>query len=436
MGSFAKRITSLILTFVILLAVMPRAVSAAEFEKAAARAALLVDIDTGTVLYEQSAHDLLPPASTTKIMTALLVLEAIDRGEFSLDTQVKAARNLAESMKYDASHVSPRVRKNEILTVEQYLYCILVESDCACCNILAAKTAGSMEAFVELMNERAKELGCKDTVFVNSHGYPQEGHITTAYDLYLIAQEALKNETFRKIISTSVYKIPRTNEVKRERTLYNTNWLIGMPPESEQKMKYERDFKYEYCIGGKTGTSDEAGSCLVSFAQKDGRTLCCVILGSWGVKTDDGAMRRQSFTETERLFEWGFESFGYRELVRAGETVGSVKIAGAAAEAQLAAVSDSTVFLALDAEIEKKIVVDDGIKAPVSAGDAVGMLHILADDAVVAQVALVAAEDIPETVTVIDIIVDMELEIALNAAVLTAAALMAIVSKGRAAGKR
>lgn len=436
MGSFAKRITSLLLVTVILFAAMPHAASAAEIEKAAARAALLVDINTGTVLYEQSARDPLPPASTTKIMTALLVLEAVDKGELTLDTEVKASRDLAESMKYDASHVSPRVRKNEILTVEQYLYCILVESDCACCNILAAKTAGSMEAFVERMNERAKELGCKDTVFVNSHGYPQEGHITTAYDLYLIAQEALKNETFRKIISTSVYKIPKTNEVKRERILYNTNWLIGMPPASELKIKYDRDYKYEYCIGGKTGTSDEAGSCLVSFAQKDGRTLCCVILGSWGLKTEDGATRRQSFTETARLFEWGFESFGYRELVRAGEVVGRVKLDGAQTEAQLSAVSDSTVLLALDANIENRIVVDNGIKAPVSAGDAVGVLHIMADDAVVAQVALVAAQDIAKEVTVIDIVADMELAIAVNAAVLTAAALLAVISKGASARKR
>ena len=393
MRKMRVRILSLLLIIIVISASFPVSVSAQEIEKVNAGAALLVDVDTGKVLYEQNSKQIKAPASTTKIMTALLVLEAVDRGELSLDMKIKAKRKLAEGVKYDASHVSPRVKWNEILTLEEYLYCILVESDCACCDIVADQVSGSVDGFVELMNTRAKELGCTDTVFVNTHGYPAEGHVSTAWDLYLITAEAMKNEKFREIVSTQYCTIPKTNLV-RERKLYNSNWLLGMPPKSELSIKYDRDYKYDYCIGVKTGYSSEAGSCLVSYAYKDGRTLCCIILGAWGVKLEDGSTKRQSFTETVRLFEWGFDEFEYRSFTTAGEIVGYEGLRNAEDTVPLVAVSDSTALVRTDSRIERKIVVRSDAQAPVSAGDVVGDLYIKENGTTIAKIELAAVNDV------------------------------------------
>lgn len=391
-----KRMLSLVMAIVSLFALFPTVSLAQDIDKVNAGAALLVDVDSNKVLYEQNAYEVKAPASTTKIMTALLVFEAIDRGELNLDMEIKAKRHLAEGVKYDASHVSPRVKWNEVLTLEQYLYCILVESDCACCDIVADAVSGSVDGFVELMNKRAKELGCTDTVFVNTHGYPAEGHVSTAWDLYLIAAEAMKNEKFREIVSTQYYTVPKTNLVKRERELYNSNWLLGMPPESQLSIKYDRDYKYEYCIGVKTGYSSEAGSCLVSYAHKDGRTLCCVVLGAWGLKLEDGSTKRQSFTETVRLFEWGFSEFGYKDLISVGEIVGYEELKNAQGKTPLAAVSASSALVKNDAYIKYEIVIDEDVTAPVSCGDVVGTVYVKAGGETIARIRVAAAQDVIE----------------------------------------
>ena len=370
-------------------------VSAADIGKVAATVALLVDVDSGRILYEQDAHKQRPPASTTKIMTALLVLEAVERGEISLDKKIKVKRNLAEGVMYDASHVSPRIKWNEILTLEQLLYCVMIESDCACCEIVGAEVAGSVEKFVELMNERAQEIGCKDTVFVNAHGYPAKGHTSTAWDLYLIAREAMKNETFRKIVSTRVYTVPKTNLVSHKRTLYNSNWLLGMPPKSQLKVKYDQNYKYDNCIGVKTGYSSEAGTCLVSYAEKNGRTLCCVVMGTWGVKLKNGTTRRQSFTESKRLFEWGFDNFYYQTFLSGKTRFDDIPLPGGVSGVSLVPVSDTSVLVRNDEHLNISASLDSGVCAPVSAGDVIGTLDISYENGEpAASVRLYAAGDV------------------------------------------
>ena len=242
---------------------VPAVLTPWDCEAAQCRAALLVDeTNNHTILYEKNAHDSIPPASTTKMLTALLTVEAIERGELTLDEELQADAPILSSVIYDASHVHPRIKIDEKLSVEDYLYCVMIESDCVCCNILGRRVSGSVEAFVNLMNARAAELGCEETHFVNTHGYPAEGHRTTAWSLYLIAREAMRHDIFRKIVSTNQYTIQPTKAYPKERHLKNTNWLLGMPEKTD--IKYDADYTFADCVGIKTGYSSEAGSCLVS----------------------------------------------------------------------------------------------------------------------------------------------------------------------------
>lgn len=165
-----------------------------------ARAALLVDVNTDTVLYDKNMEEEMYPASLTKIMTALLVLEAVDRGDLSLDTQVTAGNETWLGIPADGT--TQNIQIGETMALEDLLYCLLVPSANEAANILAQEISGSVSSFVDRMNDRAVELGCTGTHFVNPHGIHDPDHYTTCYDLYLIARQAMQNETFRKIVST------------------------------------------------------------------------------------------------------------------------------------------------------------------------------------------------------------------------------------------
>ena len=366
-------------------------------------AALLVDENSGRVLYDKKAHDRIYPASTTKVLTALLVIEAVEAGQISLEDEIQADVPILNSVIWDASHVSPRIKIDEKLTVENYLYCVMIESDCVCCNILGRHVSGSIDDFVALMNKRASELGCEDTHFSNAHGYPADDHYTTAWSLYLIAREAMKHELFRTICSTNEYTVPPSNIYKKERKLKNSNWLLGMP--DKPAVKYDADYTYEPCIGIKTGYSSQAGSCLLSCAQQDGRTLYCVLLGAWALKLPDGSTRRRSFSESKRLLEWGFYNFDEHVCLRSGTIVGKCPISGGGRikEVNLQTLSDVSAFLPkdinytdLDMEIE---LYQHEFTAPVQRGEAAGKLRLSHDGTVVGETELICADrvDLPTT---------------------------------------
>ena len=226
-----------------------------------AKAALLIDPTTDEILYELNIHEELYPASLTKIMTALLTLEAIERGDLALD-QVLTASAAAVDLPYDAS--SANLVEGEQLTVEQLLYCILVVSAADACNVLAEAVSGSIDAFVELMNQRAAQLGCEDTHFVNAHGYHDDRHYSTAWDLYLITRAAREYETFNTIVATGRFEVPATNLSDR-RVYYTTNYLLNGYRNA--------DYVYSAANGIKTGNHSNAGYCLIASAAKNGRSL-------------------------------------------------------------------------------------------------------------------------------------------------------------------
>ena len=263
-----------------------------------AKAVIIVDGDNQEVLYDYRAHERMYPASVTKIMTSLVVLDAVNDGRLSLDTMVTASAQAVDLPWYSSS---AGIKAGEELTVLDLLYCDLLPSGNESCNILSEAVAGTSAEFVGLMNAKAAELGMKDTHFANPHGLHDPDHYTTAYDIYLMAYAAMQNETFRSIVRTASYTLPATN-LQPERTIYSTNGLL--------QGYYAPGYVYPKAIGIKTGTTDEAGRCLASAAVDEmGRTFFCVVLGTEDTKDDNGNWHFWSFSESKRLLEWAFDNF-------------------------------------------------------------------------------------------------------------------------------
>ena len=270
-----------------------------------ARAAILVDPDTGEILYEKNAHEHNYPASITKVMTCLLALEAVDRGELSLEQVVTASGNLYTGIGDNASTAD--IKEGEQVRIIDLLYAALIPSANEACNILAEAVSGDVATFVELMNTRAAELGMEDTHFVNAHGYHDDDHYTSAYDIYLMCREAMTHETFRTIVGSLNYTMPATNIHSEPRIVRSTNALIS-------NFRY-LGYLYEYATGIKTGSTPEAGYCLAASATKNGRNLISVVLGCERVEGATGSQGYTYFSESSRLLEWGFNNFSTQTIL-------------------------------------------------------------------------------------------------------------------------
>lgn len=250
----------------------------------------VMDISTGTILYERNMDEINYPASITKIMTALLAVE-----NCSLDEIVTFSEKAVYGNEGDTSHISRDI--GEEMTMEESLYGMMLESANECAwaigEQIASHVGGSMEQFTKMMNERAASLGCTNTHFNNPNGLPDEDHWTSAHDMALIAAEAYKNETFRVIAGTKSYTIPPTNKHEAETPLHNHHKMI-------YPFHGDYAYLYDYATGGKTGYTNAAGNTLVTFAEKDGMSLVCVV------------MREQTpnhYVDTRTLFDYCFENF-------------------------------------------------------------------------------------------------------------------------------
>lgn len=257
--------------------------------KVNAQSAILMDASSGLVLYQKKCDKPQYPASITKIMTSLLAIENCSMGEI-----VTFSHDSVYGIEPGSSHIG--IREGEKLTIEQSLYAIMLASANEVSWGVGEHISGSLNAFAKKMTERAKELGCKNTNFVNANGLHNDKHYTTAYDMALIAREALKYSTFRKIISTTSYAIPPTNKHKKPNAFSNHHQMLC-------GNKYPK-YKYEYCIGGKTGYTTKAGSTLVTFAEKNGIELICVVM-----RANGPASPENEYTDSTSLFNWAFENF-------------------------------------------------------------------------------------------------------------------------------
>ena len=251
-------------------------------------ACVLMDADNGGIMAWLNGNEQRVPASTTKIMTCLLTLENAEMDEIVTMTEagieytVNGSSNAATSL-------------GEQFTVKDCLYMLMLKSANDIAAQLAEHVGGTVDDFVAMMNERAAGLGCKNTHFHNPNGMPDDEHWTTAYDLALIMQECLKNETFREIISTRIWHVPPTNMMSEERIYQNHCALI----------LEDSEYYYPDCIGGKTGYTDLAWRTLVCAAERDGRTLICVVMHGY---------EKSDFRDAKKLFEYGFNNFVKRDI--------------------------------------------------------------------------------------------------------------------------
>ena len=276
--------------------------ASSSFGEISAKAAFAVDLTTGEILYSYNADTPLPPASTTKMLTTLLVLEAVERGEVSLDDDVLVTNYAISTLPVDASRMRTPLVAGEYMSLRNLLYANMISSDCYASNVLGAYICGSVSEFVDLMNKRAAELGCEDTNYTNPSGYPNYNMYTTARALYLVAAECLKYDLFRETVEIAEYTIPATN-LNPSRELYSTNMLLHKYTDEENPE--ENPYYYEYVKGVKTGYSKSSGYCLVSLAEKDGHEILAVVLGCMS--------SHDQFTESIRIFDHYYNYISKRE---------------------------------------------------------------------------------------------------------------------------
>ena len=347
-----------------------------------ATAALLVSPDSGMVLYSKNADQKRYPASTTKIMTALLTLENVS----NLDETVTSEAVDFENVTADSSNAG--ILLGEQVTVRDLLYALMLPSANEAAYMLARHVGGSWEQFVDMMNDRAAELGCTGTHFCNPCGLHEEDHYTTAYDLYRIAKEAMKDVTFRDIVSTVQHRMAKTN-LHEERIIYTTNQLI---------FSSFQPWSYANCLGIKTGHTSQAGNCFVGYAEYGDAKLFSVVLGCSDSSKEYPSVAA-SFTDTKKLCQWGFENFTSKTLARQGEevTYTKVKLSTDTNQLLLTAKADVVALLPKDLDVKALELVEDipeEVKAPVKAGDPIGTATYRYNGTDYGTVELVALNDI------------------------------------------
>lgn len=352
-------------------------------------ASLLVDMDNDQVLHAENADEKRYPASITKVMTALLTLEAIGRGELTMDTVVTVPAEALRDITDDSS--TANLLAGEEMTVHDLLYCLLVVSANEAANVLAITVSGDIPTFVELMNQRAQELGMENTHFVNPHGLHNADHYSTASDIYLMAREAMTHAPFREIVSTGQYTTAATN-LSEGRVLYNTNGLLA-------RYKYA-GYVYSGTIGIKTGSTPQAGYCLVSAAKKNGVTLASVVLGCENPSLGGNKVDRQQFTESIRLFDWGFENFSSATLLNADTYLEEVPVSSSFQSTHVVLKPKESVKALIpgkyDAELlDLRLTLNDKtVSAPISKGEVLGKVAVIYNGEQYAEMDMVAVSDV------------------------------------------
>lgn len=381
-----RRFFALFLVLGLLVSLLSVPASAFEEIDVDARAALLVEKETGEILYEKNAHEKNYPASITKLTVALLVLEAIDAGQLSLDQPITARESAFEGLSIYGSTAG--IKAGEVLTVEQLLQCMLIVSANEACNILAEWDAGSIAAFVDAMNAKAKALGCENTHFVNPSGLHDPDHYTSAWDLYLITKAAMQYPEFMEICDSAKAVIPATN-LSKERTLYTTNHLL-----STWRVIGYRDKRAH---GIKTGSTSDAGHCLISSAQEGELHFVSVVMGAERIE-ENGVGNLLNFSETSHLFDYGFKNFAYRTILEDKEIIQEVPVSLSKTDYVTVHPANNVESLFprdLDpAELDRVISLPEAVEAPITAGDKLGTMELRDGDTVYASVDLLASSDV------------------------------------------
>ena len=326
-------------------------------------AALLMDLSSGKVLYEKNMNENRYPASLTKVMTAIVVLENRDLSDI-------ATVSYDSVMSLSSGYVTANLQIGEELTVEQLLYVLMVGSSNDAAIVLAEHVSGSIESFAELMNQKAKEIGCTSTNFVNPNGVHDENHYSTAYDLAIIARYAMQNETFRTLVSTTSYKLPITNKYDREDRVFTTTNSLLLVNNNNRSDNYY----YKYATGIKTGFTTPAGNCLIASADKSGLELITVVLGAG--QTSEGLSER--YIDTKNLFKYGYDTYTLREVIKSGGVVQTTTISNATRDTKKLDAVVANDISVLIKQVDKNsallpdVKLNDNLKAPINKGDVIG----------------------------------------------------------------
>ena len=355
------------------------------------KAAIVMDRNTGEVFFSQNADLRVYPASTTKVMTVLLAVEAIERGAVSAYDEVTAGANISYDLIPDGS--SAGIVRGETMSLINLLYCAMVSSANEACNVIAEHIGGTIPNFIDMMNARAEELGCTHTHFANTHGLPDENHYTTASDFCRIAMEAVTHDLFMQITDTDSIEIPATN-VSGVRKLNNSNALICADS------IYGSGYLYPDAHGVKTGFTSAAGYCLISTAERDDIQLLAAVFGGEA----NAAGRYTNFTDSITLYDWVFENFSYQQVLDPTVNVASVDVSlGRDTDyVNLRPAGEVTLLLPNDYDTSQfdydmkvySLQQGERVTAPVTAGEVLGEISVLRNGQNCGTVKLVAASTV------------------------------------------
>jgi D-alanyl-D-alanine carboxypeptidase (penicillin-binding protein 5/6) len=324
-----------------------------------AKSAALLDADTGTIIFEKNKDEKLPPASITKIMTMLLIMEAVDQGKIKMNEKVRTSE-YAASMGGSQIFLEP----GEEMTVEEMLKGIAMASGNDASVAMAEKLAGSEEAFVQMMNERAQQLGMKHTHFVNCNGLPAADHYTSAYDIAIMTRELLKHEGVTKF--TGAYQDYLRKDTANPFWLVNTNKLVRF---------------YSGADGVKTGYTSEAKFCLSATAKRDNFRVIAVVLGEPDTKTRNA--------EVTHLFDYAFSQYTNYPIYKTGNSLGSFTVSkGEVSSVPLVAKHSYSILMKRGEAaqgIRHEVRLDPNLKAPISLGQQIGKIVVYKGDVVLSE---------------------------------------------------
>lgn len=332
-----------------------------------AKSVLLMEYSTGEIIYERDIHIKYAPASMTKIMSMLLFLEAIDKGNMSWNEEIRVSAN-ASSM--GGSQIL--LETNEIMSVEDLFKGVAIGSGNDATVALAERVAGTEEHFIQMMNNRARELGLKNTNFKNSHGLDEANHFSTAYDMAKISRELIKHDKLFEY--SSIYETYLRADTKRKFWLVNTNKLVRF---------------YAGADGLKTGHTDEAGFCLTATAKKEGMRLIAIVFGE-----PESAMRNN---EVSAMLDYGFNVYGLERVLSGESNIGKVAVSKGKKDIAILVPKEDVNILYQKSAGKKNITYKlnvSKLKAPIKRGDIVGSIDIIENNKVIRSIDVTVSEDI------------------------------------------
>ena len=364
-----------------------RALDGSEKLLDSAKAVMLYERKSGTMIYSYNPDARVDPSSMVKLMTALIAVETLDLQEIAV-----VSRAALDHVGVGVVSVKPRFSRGEELTIESLLYCMVAASDSDSAAVIAEHIAGSQEAFVYMMNERAAELGCTNTNFTNAHGLYDENAYTSVRDICRIIDFALENEAFRTIFMAKSYTVPATNKADIREVL-TTNWMMSKD--------YTSRYYDSRVTGGKTGTDGSGGRCLAITAEDNGMQMLAVVMGAQPVYNEEDPNILEtfgSFEEMKMLLDRSSETFEYRQVFYEGQTFSHYPVANGANHVVTTPANVAAAVLPIGAESNELRWVygttPDSLTAPITAGQKITYIEIWYQDLCIARTDLLAINDV------------------------------------------